>query len=194
MTTANKALEQLRAGNQRFTATLAEQRAALVKGQAPVAVVLACADSRVPVETVFDQTLGDLFVVRVAGNIATPTQIGSIEFAATRLGARLVVVLGHSHCGAVAATLDVLASESGVDSPNLGEIAAAIAPAVSPILARHGGDSESAMDEAVTANVRANVERLREGSAVLRAMLDNGSLRLVGAEYSLESGAVRFLD
>ena len=194
MITATEALERLRDGNQRFTATLAEQRAALVEGQAPFAVVLACADSRVPVEAVFDQCLGDLFVVRVAGNIATPTQIGSIEFAATRLGARLIVVLGHSRCGAIAATLNALASESGTDSPNLDAIAAAIAPAVLPVLERHGGDVQSALDDAVAANVRANVERLREGSTVLRAMLDDGSLVLLGAEYSLESGKVRFLD
>ena len=125
MISANAALDRLRTGNARFvrndsTMRLSElNRSALAAGQAPFAIILGCSDSRVPAELVFDQGLGDLFVIRVAGNIVAPSQIGSVEFAAEKLGSRLVVVMGHTNCGAVAATLDAVMSGTPADSRNI---------------------------------------------------------------------------
>lgn len=201
MIPAAEALDRLREGNLRFLAGArdldpahaARRRAELVAGQRPFAAILACSDSRVPVELLFDQGFGDLFVVRVAGNVAGPSQIGSIEYAASHLGTRLVVVLGHSRCGAILATLEALRSPAGVASPNLRSIVEEIRPAVLPLPpAAPGRDTEELVRRAVRANVRAAVARLREGSEVLaRAMREDGLL-VVGAEYSIETGAVEY--
>lgn len=199
MISATEALERLRAGNARFvegTSSIADavsvaRRAELVGGQHPFAVVLACSDSRVPVELIFDQGLGDLFVIRVAGNIVAPSQIGSIEFAAAELGTRLVIVLGHSNCGAVSATLKELTQTRGAVSPNLQSIVDRIRPAIEPLLeAGH----EVGMQDAVAANVRQSVDQLRRGSAMLEELIGAGDLNVVGAEYSIESGEVGFFD
>src|SRR5260221_3196407 len=136
-TAARAALDRLREGNRRFASDMRSaeslssltRRAELVSGQQPFAIVLGCSDSRVPAEIVFDQGLGDLFVIRVAGNIVAPSQIGSVEFAADRFGTRLVVVLGHSMCGAIQATLDELGRPSTDQSPNLRAIVDRIRPA-----------------------------------------------------------------
>jgi carbonic anhydrase len=203
MISAREALERLREGNRRFVDgvqsrdTLASQtrRSELVEGQEPFAVILGCSDSRVPVEIVFDQDLGDLFVIRVAGNIVASSQIGSVEFAAERFGTRLVVVLGHSRCGAVSATLEELRRPTKSQSPNLGSIVDRIRPAVEELLAtelRH--DPEALMRQAVRANVRASVNHLRHGSQVLEGLLQRDGLLVVGAQYSLDTGAVEFFE
>lgn len=203
MLSAQDALDRLREGNQRFATgatnlkriTSKKQRRDLLAGQEPFAVVLGCSDSRVPVEIVFDQGLGDLFVIRVAGNIVAASQIGSVEFAAERYGARLVVVLGHTQCGAVQATLDELQRPSDIQSPHLRSIVGRIRPAVEALLEtelRH--DPRALKQQAIRANVRVAASQLRNGSPVLEQLILKDGLRVVGAEYALETGLVTFLD
>ena len=203
MISASDALERLREGNRRFVAgehTIDElasgiRRMAVVSGQRPIATILGCSDSRVPVEVVFDQGFGDLFVIRVAGNIVAPSQVGSVEFAAERLGTRLVVVLGHTSCGAVTATLEDLQRPASNQSWNMNSIVSRIRPSVEGLLAtelKH--DHERLIDQAVRANVRASVNHLRHGSDVLELLIRRDGLRVVGAEYSLETGIVDFFD
>jgi carbonic anhydrase len=201
MVSAREALTRLRAGNARFAsdvsssnAVLSHRRAELAAGQHPFAIILGCSDSRVPAEIVFDQGLGDLFVIRVAGNIVAPTQIGSVEFAAGRFGTRLVVVLGHSQCGAVVATLEELREPTEAQSRNLRAIVDRVRPAVEGLLAAGGGDDASALvRQAVRANIRASVDQLRHGSPLLEHLIRDEGLLVVGAEYSLETGVVEFL-
>jgi carbonic anhydrase len=193
MISAAEALERLREGNRRYVSGASHLDPAdghppgLEKGQAPFAVILACSDSRVPVEMIFDQGPGDLFVTRVAGNIAAPSQLGSIEYAATQLGTKLVVVLGHSNCGAISATLESIAKGLAVGSPNLGAIVDRIRPAIEPL-------DQPSLQDAVAANVRHTVQRLCHDSAILATMIDASELAVVGAEYSIENGKVEFLD
>lgn len=171
------------------------RRNELAAGQEPFAIILGCSDSRVPAEIVFDQGLGDLFVIRVAGNIVASSQVGSVEFAAARFGTRLVVVLGHSQCGAVLATLEELQQPMDYPSRNLRSIVDRIRPSVEPLLAtelRH--DQDALVREAVRANIRASANHLRHGSEVLEQLVQNSGLLVVGAEYSLETGAVGFFD
>ncbi len=164
-------------------------------GQNPFAIILACSDSRVPVELVFDQGFGDLFVIRVAGNVVAPSQVGSIEFAASQFGTQLVVVLGHSNCGAVVATLKELSLEQTHRSPNLRAIVDRVRPAVEPVIAANAGsDEETLTAAAVRANILASVERLSHGSLILEQLINTGDLVIVGAEYSIETGTVEFLD
>ena len=201
MIPANEALRRLREGNRRFVhdrtgdaATSPSRRRELVDSQEPFAIVLGCSDSRVPAEIVFDQGLGDLFVIRVAGNIVAPSQVGSVEFAAERFGTRLVVVLGHSQCGAILATLEQLGRPSGDQSRNLRSIVDRIRPSVSTLLATaEGRDRDELVRQAVRANIRASVDHLRHGSEVLEQLGGEGLL-VVGAEYSLETGLVDFFD
>jgi carbonic anhydrase len=167
----------------------------LVAGQEPFAVILGCSDSRVPVEIVFDQGLGDLFVIRVAGNIVAPSQIGSVEFAAQRFGTRLVVILGHTRCGAVQATLEELQQPNTQPSRNLSSIVDRIRPSVEGLLAtelRH--DHEALAQQGILANVRVSANDLRHGSAILERMIQREGLLVVGAEYSLETVVVDFFD
>ncbi|HXT71903.1 MAG TPA: carbonic anhydrase [Vicinamibacterales bacterium] len=196
------ALECLREGNRRFVEkqTVAtpdshqERRNALVSGQEPFAIVLGCSDSRVPAELVFDQGFGDLFVIRVAGNIVAPSQVGSVEFAAARFDTRLVVVMGHSQCGAIVATVEELLGEAPAESRNLRSIVDRVKPSVQSVLA--GGksiDKDTLVDEAVRANVRASVDHLLHGSELLEELVRTDGLLVVGAEYSLETGIVTFL-
>ena len=203
MISAQEALERLQEGNCRFvsgvrsrdTLTSQTRRKALVEGQAPFASILGCSDSRVPVEIVFDQDLGDLFVIRVAGNIVASSQIGSVEFAAERLGTRLVVVLGHSRYGAVLATLEELQRPTKSQSPNLRSIVDRIRPSVEELLPtelRH--DPDALVRHAVRSNVLASVNHLRHGSEVIERLIRKHELLVVGAEYSLETGAVDFFD
>jgi carbonic anhydrase len=203
MLSAAEALARLQAGNRRFVAeapfgalqTTSARRSALAGGQAPFAVVLGCSDSRVPVELVFDQGLGDLFVIRVAGNIIAPSLIGSVEFAAERFGTRLVVVLGHSHCGAIAATLEALQQPGGAASPNLLSIVERIRPSVEDLLATDLRRDPAALARAAgRANIRASVRQLRAGSASLQQLEADAGLLVVGAEYALDSGVVDFFD
>ena len=203
MIAAREALALLRDGNARFVAdarsadTLPsrDRRIELTTGQEPFAAVLGCSDSRVPVEIVFDQGLGDLFVIRVAGNIVAPSQVGSVEFAAEQFGTRLVVVLGHSGCGAVVATLEQLKRPKENQSRNLRSIVDMVRPSVEDLLAtdlRH--DLPELVHQAVRANIRASVNHLRHGSEIIEQLIRNDDLLVVGAEYSLKTGVVDFFD
>ena len=203
MISAQDALERLREGNRRFASddragdalTNAKRRQALAAGQEPFAIVLGCSDSRVPAEIVFDQGLGDLFVIRVAGNIVAPSQIGSVEFAAERSGTRLVIVLGHSRCGAVLATLEQLGRRSEDQSRNLRSIVDRIRPSVEPLLRTElRRDPDALVREAVRANVRMSADHLRHGSEILEQLIQKDGLQVIGAEYSLDSGIVEFFD
>jgi len=198
-----EALQRLREGNRRFVENIdsgqalmgAARRLELASGQQPFAAILGCSDSRVPVEIVFDQGLGDLFVIRVAGNIVAPSQIGSVEFAAEHFCTRLVVVLGHSNCGAIEATLDQLTNKSGQPSPHLRSIVDRVRPAVEPLLStglRH--DRPALARLAVRSNVRASANHLRHGSQLIEQLIQSSGLLVVGAEYSLETGVVDFFD
>jgi carbonic anhydrase len=203
MVSAFKALDRLKQGNMRFVnghgvreiGVDHAQRMAQMLDQNPFAIVLGCSDSRVPAELVFDQGVGDLFVIRVAGNIVMPSQIGSVEFAAERFGTKLVVVLGHSQCGAILATLDELEQPSESRSPNLPRIIDAIRPCVEDLFQASRGDHrEDLVQAAVRANIRASVNQLRNGSEILENLIRDEWLQVVGAEYSLETGIVEFLD
>ncbi len=203
MISARDALDLLQKGNRRFTSEISSRdgfssrlrRIETASGQRPFAAILGCSDSRVPVEIVFDQGLGDLFVIRVAGNIVAPSQIGSVEFAAEQYGTRLVVVLGHTQCGAIGATLEQLQRPKENQSHNLHSIVDLIRPSVEGLLAtnlRH--DLTALAREAVRANIRASVRNLRRGSAIIQQLIQQAELMVVGAEYSLETGAVDFFD
>ena len=203
MIPALDALARLREGNLRFahnrvsaSATLSPaRRAALVDGQEPFAIVLGCSDSRVPAELVFDQGLGDLFVIRVAGNVIAPSLVGSVEFAASRFGTRLVVVMGHSQCGAVRATLEELLGHTTTQSHNLRSIVDRILPPIKTLmLGRERMDIEALMPDAVRANVLASTSHLRHGSELLEELVRQEGLLVVGAEYSLETGVVTFFE
>jgi len=202
MLTAVEALSRLQEGNRRFVANQTNpdsldhaRRAALAAGQEPFAIILGCSDSRVPAELVFDQGFGDLFVIRVAGNIVAPSQVGSVEFAAARFGTRLVVVLGHSGCGAITATLEEITGRATSQSRNLRSIVNRVRPSVETLLGSHHHDDEEALiRDAVRANVRVSVNHLRHGSELLEQLSLNDGLMVVGAEYSLETGVVTFLD
>lgn len=200
---ADEALARLQAGNQRFVANAQDVRVGtdparrheLVAGQAPLAIILGCSDSRVPAEIVFDQGLGDLFVIRVAGNIVAPSQIGSVEFAAQEFGTRLVVVLGHSLCGAIQATIKALKHPPAAPMPNLDSIVNRIRPAVAGLLETElGEDHDRLVNHAVRANIRASANQLRHGSRLLEQLIAEDGLRVVGAEYALETGRVEFFD
>ncbi len=201
MISALEALARLQEGNERFVSSdvqidarlLQRRRSELLEGQAPFAVILGCSDSRVPVEMIFDQGLGDLFVIRVAGNVVARSQIGSVEFAVDQFGVRAIVVLGHSRCGAVAATLDELRRPTHSQSSNLRSIVDRIRPSVEGLLQtdlKH--DEKALMQQAVRSNVRVAANQLRHGSDMLEQLMDTGELLVVGAEYSLETGIVDF--
>jgi len=202
MIPAREALERLRAGNLRFVSesragegASPARRTAVAASQEPFAAILGCSDSRVPVEIIFDQGLGDLFVIRVAGNIVAPSGVGSVEFAAERFGTRLVVVLGHSRCGAILATLEQLQRPAERQSRNLQSIVGRVRPAVEGLLATGLRDEPDALvREAVRANIRASVSNLRHGSELIEDLIQCDGMLVVGAEYSLESGLVDFFD
>jgi carbonic anhydrase len=203
MIPARDGLGRLRAGNARFASDALRgegmanpaRRAELASGQTPFAIVLGCSDSRVPAEIVFDQGLGDLFVVRVAGNIVASSQVDSVEFAAARFGTRLVVVLGHSQCGAILATLEELQQPTDERSRSLRSIVDRVRPSVEALLStdlRH--DPDALVRQAVRANIRTSANHLRHGSDVLEDLQRTKGLLIVGAEYSLETGVVDFFD
>ncbi|TFV90225.1 carbonic anhydrase [Oxalobacteraceae bacterium OM1] len=203
MNPSRDALTRLQEGNRRFVAgtsiapSLASpaRRDQLADGQAPFAIILGCSDSRVPAELVFDQGLGDLFVIRIAGNIVAPSQIGSVEFAAERFGTPLVVVLGHSRCGAIVATLEEAMRPAQQQSPHLRSIVERVRPSVEPLLhteLRH--DHDALISHAVRANVLASANQLRHGSEILEQRILRRELLVVGAEYSLDTGVVDFFD
>ena len=202
MLTAQEALMRLQEGNKRFVegkstynSNDARRRNELVDGQTPFAIILGCSDSRVPAEIVFDQGLGNLFVIRIAGNIVAPSQIGSIEFAVETFQTPLVVVLGHTRCGAVAATLNQIRQPQSSRSQHLRSIVERIRPAVEPLSEiRTDLTHEQLLERAIRSNIRMSVNQLRHGSSFLEEIHDSGSLWIVGAEYSLESGEVDFFE
>jgi carbonic anhydrase len=203
MISAVEAFRRLREGNLRFASHVGgddvflsqTRRTELTKVQEPLAIILGCSDARVPAEMVFDQGLGDLFVIRVAGNIVAPSQVGSVEFAASRFGTRLVVVLGHSECGAVLATLEELRRPTENQSRNLASIVDRVRPSIESLLDNDApADPARLVRKAVRANIRASADHLRHGSQVLEQLIQEEGLVVVGAEYSLETGIVDFFD
>src|SRR5436190_9110194 len=202
MIPAAESLQWRRDGNRRFVANVRShdsateaRRAEVAAGQEPFAIILGCSDSRVPAEIVFDQGLGDLFVIRVAGNIVAPSQVGSVEFAAARYGTRLVVVLGHSQCGAILATIDELKRPTVNQSRNLHSIVDRVRPAVEPLLQTGLNlQQDDLVSHAVRANVRSSVSQLWHGSEMLEQLIEKDNLAVVGAEYSLETGVVDFFE
>src|SRR5687767_14196029 len=203
MIKAEEALHRLRDGNARFTGnassfdpdTTQSRRSALTAAQEPFAIILGCSDSRVPAEIVFDQGLGDLFVIRVAGNIVAPSQVGSVEFAAARFGTRLVVVLGHSRCGVILTAVDELGRPPANQSRNLRSIVDRVRPSVEGLLHTDlRNDHDALVEQAVRVNIRASADHLRHGSEVLEQLIEEDGLLVVGAEYSLETGEVDFFD
>lgn len=201
MITANEAIHNLRDGNQRFVSGIKSidmlvkqmQRPDVIEGQSPFAIILGCSDARVPAEIIFDQGLGDLFVIRVAGNIVAPSQIGSVEFAVEKFGTPLVVVLGHSNCGAVIATLDALEHPSAEQSSNVLSIVGRIRPTVEMVFeTMHHDDHEQLLESAIRANILASTNQLRHGSQMLEQLIQQDKLTIVGAEYSLKTGEVEF--
>ena len=204
MHAARSAIERLKAGNRRYVSddlqhcnlfAMHVRRSELVSQQQPFATILGCSDSRVPAEIIFDQGLGDLFVVRVAGNVVGPSQIGSVEYAAEHLGTRLVVVLGHTSCGAVIATLDELQREAECRSPGLCSIVDQIRPSVKKLLQSElRRRPDELLRQAVRANIHASVEKLKRGSAIIEGLIQANQLLIVGAEYAMESGKVEFMD
>ena len=194
MIPAKHALARLREGNRRFVESHQGPPARPSTSQQPFAIVLGCSDARVPAELVFGQGFGDLFVIRVAGNIVAPSQVGSVEFAAELFAIRLAVVLGHTQCGAVTATLQALRGPRGAESPNLRSIVERIRPSVEPLLRSGEHRDEALIAAAVRANVRASVHQLQHGSALLERRIESDGLLIVGAEYCLETGAVEFFE
>ncbi|HYG70472.1 MAG TPA: carbonic anhydrase [Anaeromyxobacteraceae bacterium] len=199
---ASEALERLVEGNARFRSNVLSidrlarqlQRTDLAQGQRPFAIVLGCSDSRAPAELVFDSGLGELFVIRVAGNVVSPSQIGSVEFAAERFGVRLVVVMGHTRCGAIDATLETIEGNAP-PSTNLMSIVRRVRPAVETVReAAPEAPREEVLHLSVRANVRVSVEHLRHGSGILEALIEREGLLVMGAEYDVETGAVTFFD
>ncbi len=200
---AQEALARLKEGNRRFVQNLTsldrllsyQRRTELVAGQTPFAVILGCSDARVPAEIIFDQGLGDLFVIRVAGNVVAPSQIGSVEFAVSRYGTRLVVVLGHTHCGAIDATLDTLLAGETSDSRHIASIVERIKPAVLTLVETELRHDRLALSRAaVRANIRASANQLRHGSTIIERLIAEEGLVVIGAEYALDSGLVDFFE
>lgn len=192
-----QALERLREGNRRFVrgegSALRRWHPGLAEGQSPFAVVLGCADSRAPAEYVFDQGLGDLFVIRVAGNIVAPSLVGSVEFAASNFGTRLVVVMGHTLCGAVGATVHALEHGGVPPSANLRSIVDRIAPHVQHLFDSQAG-TRASLSDAVRVNAVASAQELRRASPQLQDLVDRGRVAIVPSVYDLETGVVTFLD
>ncbi|HET6546330.1 MAG TPA: carbonic anhydrase [Rhodanobacteraceae bacterium] len=203
MISAQDALERLQKGNREFVAAMNSgnpifgdsRRTELTLEQDPFTIVLGCSDARVPAEIVFNQGLGDLFVIRVAGNIVAPSQIGSVEFAASHFGTHLVVVLGHTRCGAIQATLDELRQPTENQSRNLRSIVDRVRPCAEILLRTELRHDPAALVHHVTrANVAASVNQLRHGSQILEQLISRQELLVVGAEYSVETGLVEFLN
>ena len=203
--TAEQALEMLKQGNARFVENVQNPQSTLLASNAlthvhePFAIILGCSDARVPAEIVFDQGLGDLFVIRVAGNVVAPSQIGSVEFASEKFGTKLVVVLGHSHCGAVTACVETLINPDQQFSPNLRSIVDRIRPSVynlHEIYTANGQDidEQELINRGIKANVRMSVTQLKHGSRILEDAVNNGSLIIVGAVYDLDTGKVTFIE
>ena len=200
MISAEEALKRLRKGNKRFVSDSSifnkishkSRCHPLTEDQDPFAIILGCSDSRAPSEIIFDQGLGDLFVIRVAGNIVAPSQIGSIEFAVERFSTKLVVVMGHSRCGAILATLEGLKQPLECQSKNLRSIIDRIRPSLTSL--DIDKDPESLLQHAVRANILSSVHQLQHESNILKNLVKERNLLILGAEYSLDTGIVSFFD
>ncbi|PJE79859.1 Carbonic anhydrase 2 [invertebrate metagenome] len=198
---AEAALHVLKEGNQRFISgnnthirQTPEQRQELAKGQHPFAVILACSDSRVPVEQIFDQPAGSIFVVRVAGNIAAPTQIGSIEFALTQFDSPLIIVMGHTNCGGIQSAIDVIMNPQQPLSPNLRAITDRIIPSIEPMVkSLDHNHRKELVANAVKENVRVAVKHLQHNSATIEERIRHNQVCILGAEFSQATGKVQFL-
>ena len=198
---SQEAIARLKEGNKRFLQdvrsieafTSQAKRQELVGGQSPFAIILSCSDSRAPAEIVFDQGLGTLFIVRVAGNIVAPSLVGSVEFAAATFGTQLVVVMGHSLCGAITATINVIQGKSTVPSKNIADIVQRIRPNIEE-LSKSKQDQKEIVQQAIKANIRASVNHLRHGSELLEDLCNKQELQVVGALYHLETGEVEFFE
>jgi len=193
----DEALERLKAGNRRFIERTRDPerslwRPGLAQGQRPIAVVFSCSDSRSPAELVFDQGLGDLFMIRIAGNIVAPSGIGSVEYAVTRLGVRLVVVMGHTHCGAVQATLDTFGKLGPQEAEHIKSITGRIGPHIAELVELDLPPEEK-MLRAVRANVLASLDQLRHGSALLEQLDRSGRVDFKSCVLNLENGEVEWL-
>jgi len=194
---AEKILQDLLAGNQRFLQGSAKGKVWQARnrnaGQSPKAIVLGCADSRVPIETIFDQGPGDLFVIRVAGNIAAPSQIGSIEFAVENFSVPLVIILGHTHCGAIEATMTTLETNSSVESDNLKSIIDYIAPAIAELCSTKTPQDQRTF-QCLLANIRGSANKLQQDSTILANLIASGQLAVVSAYYDIDLGTVNIID
>jgi carbonic anhydrase len=195
---ADEALKKLMDGNASYVSnrlTLqsssgAETRRALAKGQQPYAIILSCSDSRVPPEIIFDKGLGEIFVVRVAGNVPDPIIIGSVEYAVEHLGSPLIMVLGHGRCGAVQAAVEAGHEQQG----NIGAIINKILPAVRQAEKKTGSADKSRLVEtAVEMNAQLTAKALTEQSSLIRSLVDSGKLKIVAAKYDLDDGTVKLL-
>lgn len=200
--THKEALKRLKEGNDRFVQGVKSinsllshnQKAELAdQGQRPYAIILGCADSRAPAETVFDAGLGDLFVVRIAGNIISPMGLGSIEFAAANFGTPLCVVLGHTKCGAVAATVEAVQKKKRAPSDHIQDIVLEIEPSVKLAIAAGSKQDRPLVEEAARLNVVRNMERILERSSILSSLAEKDLFKVVGGVYNLHTGYVEFL-
>lgn len=203
VTEAQNVIDELVAGNKRFLEGQSTKSSALSlrrlkdfaeKGQLPKAIILCCSDSRAPVETIFDQDIGDLFVIRVAGNIIAPSLVGSVEFAASTFGTRLVMVMGHTQCGAIQATLDHIHHSHAISSENIHDIVSRIKPHIFPIARITGLTAKDMANRAVEANVLASVSQLSHSSRLIEGLVQEGKISIVGAVLDLATGQVRLLD
>jgi carbonic anhydrase len=188
-----EAISKLKDGNGRYTSgslqhpdQTADRRTELANVQHPFAVIVSCSDSRVPPEIVFDQGLGDLFIVRVAGNVMNDEGLGSIEYAVDHLGSRLILVLGHQRCGAVDAAKQTIAAK-GKAPGHIQSLVTAIKPAVE-------ATAKDDLDTTIKVNVKNVVQSLRSSTPILKTEVDSGKIQVVGGYYSLDTGAVTFLD
>jgi carbonic anhydrase len=202
MLTAREALERLKKGNREFASSMhggvlkePPRLTELPQKQDPFAIILCCSDARVPAEIVFNQRLGDLFVIRVAGNIVAPSQVGSVEYAVARYDAPLIMVLGHSHCGGILSTIEAIQNPGEKASPDLLSIVDRVRPSVEGLLKTDlRNDMDALVDRAVRANVAVSVNHLRHNSELVAEMIAKRGFAVVGAEYSLETGEVELLD
>jgi len=188
-----EAISKLKEGNGRYTSgnlqhpgQTSERRAELAKTQHPFATILSCSDSRVPPEIVFDQGLGDLFIVRVAGNVINDEGLGSVEYSVDHLGSRLILVLGHQNCGAVKAARETIAAKGNAPG-HIESLVTAIKPAVE-------ATAKEDLDATIKANVKHVVQALRSSTPILKAEVDSGKIQVIGGYYGLDTGAVTFLD
>ena len=198
-----KILQSLQEGNERFLkgesvqcshSSLRKIKDFAESGQSPKAVILCCSDSRAPVEMIFDQDIGDLFVIRVAGNVVAPSLVGSVEFAVSTFATDLVVVMGHTHCGAIKATLDYIEGSHTIDSDNIHDIVSRIKPHISYLSKMKDLSCEEKMLQATHANVIASVDQLSHSSRLIEGLVSQGKIKIIGAVLDLATGRVEFLE